>query len=82
MKTSFSHGMSAAILAAGLLFAGTAAHADEDQARAQCQAEATAAGIQDPAAVNQYVEDCLKGETSGDAGSEGQPAESEQAPAQ
>jgi uncharacterized protein involved in outer membrane biogenesis len=80
MKTSISRGMSAAILATGLLLVGATAQADEDQLRAQCQAEATAAGIQDPAAVNQYIEDCMQAQSNGESSGDEQPADGEQTP--
>ncbi len=81
MKSSFVHGVSGAIIAAGLLFAGAVAHADANSARAECQAEATAAGVQDPAEVNQYIAECMQAKAGGDETGSGDQAGSTEQPA-
>lgn len=78
MKSTFARGVSGAVLAAGLLFAGAVAYADASQDQAECQAEATGAGVQDPAEVNQYIAECMQAKAGGDQTGSGDETTSDQ----
>lgn len=70
MKSTFVRGLAIAVMTGGLLASLPAARADTDEVRAQCQADAQAAGIEDPAELQAYIEQCIQaatGETQGDA---------------
>lgn len=76
MKFTFVRGLAVAVLTGGLLASLPAARADTDEVRAQCQAEAQAAGIENPAELQAYIEQCIQaasGETQGE-GTEAAPS--------
>jgi hypothetical protein len=69
MKSTFVRGLAVAVMTGGLLASLPAARADTDEVRAQCQADAQAAGIEDPAELQAYIEQCIQaasGETQGE----------------
>ena len=70
MKSKFARGLAMAVLAGGMLAALPIAHADTDDIRAQCQTDAQAAGIQDPAELQAYIEQCIQA-ASAETGNEG-----------
>jgi hypothetical protein len=70
MKSTSVRGLVMAVVAAGVLATLPIARADTDEIRTQCQADAQAAGIQDPSELQAYIEECMKaasGETEGES---------------